>query len=363
MTDPVCGIEVLDRKIEDIHSRIVQVGDIQPRWSEMKDTSGMTCRILDRIECSHGEFRTTQRFLTSMCSRFRISPAIFHYFKPDEVFERIQITHPQTKVRLTTDRDSALAISGPQKAIVNIETIRMLLASRGKEIEDIRYHDGVVTSTHRMAEAPWEINGDCFEQRFIMETPMDGYGNVNVYLSLLRLVCQNGMIGYNPSFRSEVQLGQNIDTPIVPLTRILDSFNNEEGFAALRQRLEVARKSPASVAEVQSLKKALVRSLDFDLGSEAAGIMSRLTQVTGDVSDLYGIASIDSITTKKQRLLPMKCSLYDLINTMTELTTHRRELLQETRRIHAWIGELVSHEYDLEGTLEDASESPAFYFN
>ena len=84
------------------------------------------------------------------------------------------------------------------------------------------------------------MSGDSFQNKFIIETPIDGYGRPSVYLSMLRLICSNGMVGYSPTFRSELATGKGENGVSFVLERVLEGFNNEDGYAALRQRFESA---------------------------------------------------------------------------------------------------------------------------
>src|SRR5205085_2266357 len=90
--------------------------------------------------------------------------------------------------------------------------------------------------------------GDAFQNKFVIDTPIDGYGRPVVYLSLLRQVCSNGAVAHTPVFRSELALGRGEARVEYALVRALDGFNNEEGFGALRQRYEAAasRRSSAT---------------------------------------------------------------------------------------------------------------------
>src|SRR5262249_57426623 len=105
----------------------------------------------------------------------------------------------------------------------------------------------------------FEVGGDGFQNKFVLDTPIDGFGRPSVYLSLLRLICSNGAVGYSPAFRSELSVGRGNDGVAFALTRVLDGFNNEDGYAALRQRFESATKSWASGNEVSKLYKGLAR--------------------------------------------------------------------------------------------------------
>ena len=54
----------------------------------------------------------------------------------------------------------------------------------------------------------------------------------------------NGMIGYAPAFRTHISIGRDPLAGIEgPVGRAMDSFSHEEGYAALRDRLESARRS------------------------------------------------------------------------------------------------------------------------
>src|SRR5262249_32644419 len=120
--------------------------------------------------------------------------------------------------------------------------------------------DGIVRSTHtpRVGDT-FDIAGDNFQNKFVLDTPIDGFGRPQVYLSLLRLICSNGAIGYSPAFRSELNVGRGAKGTEFALMRVLDGFNNEEGYAAMRQRFESASKSWASVNEVSRLYRTLTR--------------------------------------------------------------------------------------------------------
>ncbi len=92
-----------------------------------------------------------------------------------------------------------------------------------------------------------------------MDTPIDGFGQPKIYLSLLRMICSNGAIGYSPTFRSEIPMGKDMAYCIA---RALESYDNGDGFAALRQRFEAAQRSWASLFECHQLYKLLVRMVD-----------------------------------------------------------------------------------------------------
>ena len=231
----------------------------------------------------------------------------------------------------------------------------------GLHWQNIRYCDGVVESCHtpRTGSNSFEISGDAFSNRFVMSTPIDGYGLPNIHLSLLRQICSNGMVGYAKTFRSALALGRGDDDVKYSIIRALDGFNNDEGYAALRQRFEAAIRSWASVYEANSLYKLLVKSLarrhvgwNGATGDDDNGIATLLRpqqaswsreadsenadeigspmimafhRMTGDVSHIYGLANIDALSVKRQRTLPVSCTVYDLLNFVSEVATHHAD--------------------------------------
>jgi hypothetical protein len=246
----------------------------------------------------------------------------------------------------------------------------------------------------------FEIAGDEFANRFVMSTPIDGYGLPSIYLSLLRQICSNGAIGYAKAFKSQLALGKGADNIEFSITRALDGFGNDEGFAALRQRFEAATESWASVHEASQLYKMIVRGyakkqmLDggialkkgtriedillapapaapggfeqramTDMGQDIVNgspILKAFHRMTGDMSQLYGLANLDALSVKRQRALPVKAKVYDLLNFASECATHYAEP-QFARTSQAWIGELISNEYDMENSSSEFGSFDSFY--
>jgi hypothetical protein len=243
--------------------------------------------------------------------------------------------------------------------------------------QDVRYSKGVVSSRHApRVGGPFQLAGDGFENRFLLDTPIDGFGRPAAYLSLLRLVCSNGAVGYGPAFRSELGVGRGDDGVAFALTRVLDGFNNEDGFAALRQRFESAARSWASVNEVTRLYKTLARlhnggevragapvsaaGGDGTCEARDPGLFSAFHKLTGDLTQIYGLANLDALSVKRQRTLPAACKVYDLLNFASEVGTHHATTAGN-RKVQAYIGDLISGEYDLEGTAEQFSDWRDFF--
>ncbi|HZT80787.1 MAG TPA: hypothetical protein VFA26_11215 [Gemmataceae bacterium] len=321
----------------------------------------------------------SKRFWTSLHVRFGFTGNIFKYFSHEEVFNRISEVAACDQVRWCVERrgdgtGKLLAVAGPTGGFIRHDDLLALLDRYGPE--EVRYHDGVVRSRHAPRHGgTFDVAGDGFQNRFVLDTPIDGFGRPNVYLSLLRLRCSNGAVGYTPTFRSELGVGKGDEGVAFALVRVLDGFNNEEGFAALRQRFESAAKSWASVNEVNRLHKTLgrmhhrgevqgrLRRAGGD-GAEEVPVGSPLFRafhdMTGNLPEVYGLANLDALSGKRQRTLPACCKVYDLLNFASEVATHHATPAGNMT-LQAYIGDLVAGEYDLEGTVDQFSDWRDFF--
>lgn len=342
------------------------------------------------------KFHPTTRFWTSLCSTYSthgLSTKVFKLFSHHEVLQRLTDVlggDDKARVRFTfEDKGDApgniLAVTLPSKPVIQYERISETLERYGALSAE--YGTGVVRSTHTPNHMQdFSIAGDGFAHQYVMETPVDGFGSPLIYLSLLRQVCSNGMIGYSRGFRSEISMGrgdtQNANV-IFSLERALDSFSNEEGYSALRQRFEKATQSWASIAECNRVYKVLStmgqRSMFLKSVKPGAGLVDRLVsrreaviaashpegddssspvvrimrgyaQLTGDLCSIYGLTHLDALSRKKMQQLPAHCSMYDLLNFTTEVATHYCDE-KNGRLLQAEVGNFVSSEYDLEGSM------------
>jgi hypothetical protein len=328
---------------------------------------------------------TSKRFWNSLQIRFGFTPNIFRYFTHAEVFRRISSRSPDDKIRYCLEsaegesRSRLLAVSNPTGGLVDKDELDNLLSRyRAKES---KYHDGIVRSSHTPRHGgPFTIAGDGFEAQYVIETPIDGFGRPMVYLAMLRQICTNGAIAMTPAFRSEINLGKGTGKggakASFGLERALEGFNNEEGFAALRQRFDGATRSWASIHEVNRLGRTLsqlMTSSDLPLRFESKGgdgathldgysVTGAYRKITGDLMSMYGLANMDAISAKRQRTLPTACRVYDLINFASELATHHARP-NGARRLQAYIGDLVSGEFDLENTADQFADWRDFFLD
>jgi hypothetical protein len=347
------------------------------------------------IEIEGRKMQPTGRFWTSLCSTFSthgLSTKIFKLFQHDEVLKRLtdklggdknaSVRYAYENYDPTPGR--LLAVTLPTKAIVPIDRIGDTLGRYNAL--SVEYGDGIMRSTHTPNHmADFKIGPDVMTHQYCMETPIDGFGSPLIYLSLLRQVCSNGMVGYARAFRSEISIGRgnNADADVMfSVERALDSFSNEEGYQALRQRYESATQSWASIMEcnrilkvftamaqknmfidtpapnakiINSLAKKRTAVIGGDGAAELEGnptaikILRAYSQLTGDLCSIYGLTHLDALSRKKMQQLPARCSMYELMNLTTEVATHFCDA-RNGRLLHAEMGNMVSCEYDLEGT-------------
>ena len=354
---------------------------------------------IEGIELGGDIYKPTERFWTSLFARFGFNKSFFKYFEPQEVFERISDKESSDRMRICIEKNDKgenrlLAVSNPNKPVMMYDDLMGLLETYGAE--KISYSNGIIESTQtpRVGANNFDIGGDAFANKFLLSSPIDGYGLPNVYLMMLRQICSNGMVGMSRAFRSSVNLGRGDDNVAFALTRVLDQFSNDEGYAALRSRVESATNSWASVKETQTLYKHLIRLLNakqilrdkqadqstpiidqmlsrsedtenyLPMGSvdqhHNVPILHAFHNMTGDASRLYGLANIDALSDKRQGTLPTKCTVYDLINFGTEVATHYAKT-DGARKLQSWVGTLLTSEYDLEGTKQEFSDFADFH--
>jgi hypothetical protein len=326
------------------------------------------------LELNGEKVRTSDRFWNSLHMRFGFTSNIFRYFTHEEVFDRISETSPNDRIRWCLEREDGegrlLGVTNPSAAIIQHDDLMGLLDRY--EAQSVKYARGVVTSQHSpRLSGTFQVAGDGFQNKFILDTPIDGFGRPSVYLSLLRLVCSNGAVALSRAFRSELSVGRGDDGVAFTLTRVLDGFNNEDGYVALRQRFESASKSWASVNEVNRLYKVLARVHQrlspVPLGGDGASecgrhspLLRSFHKMSGDLTTIYGMANLDALSVKRQRTLPAACKVYDLLNFASEVATHHADEVG-ARSCQAYIGDLISGEYDLEATCEQFSDWRDFF--
>jgi hypothetical protein len=326
----------------------------------------------------------SQRFWDSICSKFGFGPSIFRYFPHKEVFDRVANEIPNSKVRVTIQttpgefeepngfRPVIYGVSNPDKPIMTMSMLCDVIGNNNNT-KGAEYHSGKVTSRHvPRISTSFKIGEDEHKPRLTLECPIDGYGKPSVWLSMLRVVCVNGVVAMSKTFHSGINIGA--DTHMVyALKRIIESYSNEDGFVALKNRLVAAQRSWASMNEVVELAQMIWRMDitdtnqkaysdtfgEIDTNSVRSETLSGLYEITGNLKEIYGVVQLDAISKKRMRTLPTKARVYNLINFASELATHwlRADC---AKTFHGYVGSLVSQEYDLENSCNEFPTFDAF---
>lgn len=333
----------------------------------------------------------TKRFWSSLTSRYSTYGVSMNLFKsgmfaPEEIFERLAGVVKDGNVRYTLQENAngdpkLLAVAGPASTIIRYEDAYSLLNGYGGEDTNVTYLDGddvdnlgVIRSTHTPKRLDnFKVSGDEFMHKFTFEVPIDGYGKPKVFLSLLRLVCSNGMVGIAPAFTSEISPGRGEGDYLYTIRRALEAFNNDDGFSAMRDRMEMATRSWASVAEAMDTYKVLVTNLSAHFHNKGTGtlcngkadattVLKAWHDLTGDIAHIYGVANMDSLSRKRQERLPAKCTVYDIINFTTEVATHYIDPAS-SRRLYGHIGQMIGNteEFDLQDSMTERPEFADFF--
>lgn len=328
-------------------------------------------KIVKAVKIKEEELQPTQRFWTSLFARFGFNNAFFKYFGHDEVFARIASVSNRDRLRYVIDRcetgDVLLAATNPESPGIGYDPLIETLEKY--EAEGITYHEGCVSSRHtpRVGSNAFKIGGHTYHNRFVLETPIDGYGRPSVYIALQR---EDGAVsvGYGKKFKSELSVGKG-DEVSHSVVRALEGFNHDEGYAAIRQRFEMAQLSWASVNESNTLYKLLLKLMhnnhvngtivkhDDHAGSN---VITTFHEITGDTCKLYGLANLDSLAVKRQRTLPVRCTVLDLVDYASNLST-TQATEHGARALQSWVGNLIGDDFDMEGTRSKSQNFNDFF--
>ena len=301
---------------------------------------------------------TTQRFWWSLFMRCGLNEAVFRYFEPSELFERVSQRDAGRSIRFAIETPGQpgrprrlLAVSSPSGPLISRDAAAEIVDNYSGA--GVAYAEGKLSSLHTPAvgDKSLSIGPDEFKQRFFVEVPVDGLGEPHIHVALIRLVCVNGAIGMRAAFRSTIRIGKD---PHHSLDRALAHYSNDDGFSAMRQRFESAQRSWASLREVRLLESELGK-ISWGTTDGAAERRRAFRKMVGDYESRYGLASIEALSVKRQRMLQASCRVYDLINFATEIATHHAPPVA-AGRLQAWLGSTITEEFDLEGTATNVPD-------
>ena len=355
------------------------IHNIQALQAESKADEKTGKRSIVNVTIDGQSVGTTPRFWNSLYSRYGFGKNVFNYFDPAEVVERIAERRKDDRVRFClfthkgADKPTLLAVSNPAKPVLEYDRVQELLAGYDPLDADpengdngVRYANGLVRASFSpRGEAPFEVGGDEFNARFDTLIPIDGYGSPEVAMGCLRLVCTNGMVAFGKVFSNKIPGGTDEDGGISRITQTIEGYGNDEGYDALRRRLQGATESYASVSECSEMSKAVMRALGSSgrENEKTKELLTRFDQIAGNPMMMYGLVSATSVGRKRLATLPSRATVYDLINFGTEVATHHVPNEIQARSIHGIVGSMISGEFDLEGSARDGRDHIDVYLN
>ena len=342
----------------------------QMDWSERFTTARVSIADLVPVECepATGKFKiqfedhiynTSDRFITSFARKLKFSNNIFNYFTAEEVFDRVQQRNPDVAFKVTFDRQDGeiLGVVDESKKLLPAEIACNVFASDPR-IQKIQYSKGVWEAEFLLDETFSIRNDSEYARKIWVHYPVDGVSMPCVYLSVLRQVCSNGMVAQVPGFRTEIEINDESGTH---LSRLLRSYNNENGFMALESRLQTAQDTLASVNELLKFENLLATQISDQ--TSAAQLQTRLEEMAGDPCARYETTSLNNIAPKKRPLLPVGCSVNDLFNFCSELTTHHDNIISRVDAFNATLGGMLAQEFDLEEMYHNRNAARAFHLD
>ena len=339
-------------------------------WSERFTTERVSIADLVPVECDQatGRFKiqfedrtynTTARFITSFARKLKFSNNIFNYFTAEEVFDRVQQRNPDVAFKVTFDRQDGeiLGVVDENKKLLPAEIACNVFASDPR-VQKIQYSKGVWEAEF-LLDGSFSIRNDSeYARKIWVHYPVDGVSMPCVYLSVLRQVCSNGMVAMVPGFRTDIEINDESGTH---LSRLLRSYNNENGFMALESRLQTAQDTLASVNELLKFENLLTTQISDQ--ASASQLQTRLEEMAGDPCARYETTSLTNIAMKKRSLLPVACSVNDLFNFCSELTTHHENIISRVDAFNAALGGMLAQEFDLEEMYHNRQPAKAFHLD
>ncbi len=339
-------------------------------YGERFETIDISPRILvDSLDADNGSLRgiiidgeryaLSPRFLKGLAARMKVPYAVFNLFTPLEVIHRTAERQPDLPLRVTLDRGkkTALGLVEAKGNALPVGQVASILRQDSR-LQKIDYENGILEATLDMGEA-WEIMGDSeYKVQLSCQIPVDGMGQQEINLATFRQICSNGAVAEESSFRTKMEIKDNSG---LHFSKLLKSFNNRNGMEMLHKRLLDANSTKASVGELLELD-GLIRRVVSDRHSQML-IREQLLTLGDNPCARYGVTDLTNIGEKRRSLLPVGCSVADLLNFSSELGTHHRHLLKEVAPLHAFYGRKLAKGFDLEDMYKNSVSARDYHLN
>ena len=304
-------------------------------------------------------YKLSDRFYKTLAAELGIPYGVFGFFTPLEVMERAAAKVPDLQLRVTVDTKGrqALGLTQNKGLPMPINYIENVLHN-DKRLTDVEYGDGVLSAMLDLDD-PWDVpNDSTYGMRVRCRVPVDGVGMPDMSLATWRQVCSNGAVAETSLFRTKMEIKDNSGEHF---RRLLASFSNPSGVEMLQERMCNAAETKASVGEVVLLEGLIRRSVANARNQML--LRERLNDVADNPCVRYGVTDLANIGQKKRPLLPVGCSVADLLNFASELGTHHSDLLKSDSTLQSFSGTLLSKGFDLEGLYPHTARTSSFYLN
>ena len=330
---------------------------VSPR--ELVDRLDADSKSLKGIVVDGESYAVSSRFLKSLATRMKVPYTVFNLFTPLEVLDRSAERFPDMAMRMTLDRSKkvALGLVEDKGNTLPIDSVVSYLR-QDPRTQSIDYTEGVLRATLDLKDG-WEIPGDSeYKVQLSCQIPVDGMGQPEINLATYRLICSNGAVAEESAFRSKMEIKDNSG---IHFNRLLQSFSNRNGVEMLHQRLLDANSTKASVAELLEVDS-MLRRLVSDRHNQML-LREQLLDLGDNPCARYGVTDLSNIGEKKRSLLPVGCSVADLLNFTSELGTHHRNLVRDTGPLNAFHGRMLAKSFDLEDMYKNSVQARDFHLN
>lgn len=299
-----------------------------------------------KISYKNSEYFVGQSFVNSMSKAFGFNPNFFKYFSPEEIFERLIYQNGDKHFFLTFDEKEKVALSvlNSDKLFLPASyTINMI--EKHKLFINSFYHQGIYYAEMLLREDgnDFSVGDSIFESRILICYAVDGSCSTMVYPGFSKKGSNTLIYIMDKSFSTELVINK------VRSGHSFADFLNSHNlypFSVARQCFINALTVPASVNECLNMLKMLSSSLKDDLAVHK--LNDSFEQYIGDPCEYYGITSLKKIKPNIRHMLPVRCSVMDIILYAAELASHSTLKMVNFFEIYKHIGKLMSTSYDLE---------------
>jgi hypothetical protein len=304
-------------------------------------------------------YKPSTRFYKTLADELGIPYGVFGFFTPLEVMTRAAEKEPLLPLRVTVDtaQGEALGLMQDKGLPMPVKYIENVL-HEDRRLQEVEYCNGELNALLDLDD-PWEVpNDSTYRVRVRCRVPVDGVGMPDMSLATWRQVCSNGAVAETPLFRTKMEIKDNSGEHF---RRLLASFSNPSGVEMLQERMCVAAGTKASVGEVLLLEGLIRRSVANTRNQML--LRKRLNEIAENPCVRYGVTDLTNIGQKKRPLLPVGCSVADLLNFASELATHHAELLKPESTLQSFAGTVLSKGFDLEDLYPNAVRTSDFYLS